>query len=63
MRSDGGEGDIARRLKRTAAEIETGDEGTCDLASVAAAPKRKGTTRGGKKARLGRNAYEDAMQG
>ena len=65
-------GGIARGLKRKAAEAQRGggeDDAENDnmlggsMASAAAAPKRKGKTRGGKKARLGRNAYQDAMQG
>ena len=33
-----------------------------DVTSAVAAPKKKGRARGGKKARLGRNAYKSAMQ-
>ena len=33
-----------------------------DVTSAVAAPKEKGKNKHGKKARLGRNAYKDAMQ-
>ena len=70
--ASGGAGGISRGLKRKAAEAQSGcgeDDAENDnmlggsMASAAEAPKRKGKTRGGKKARLGRNAYQDAMQG
>ena len=36
--------------------------GVGEVASAAAAPKKKGKTKGGKKAQLGRKAYENEMR-
>ena len=38
------------------------DDNGDDVTSVVAAPKKKGESKHGKKARLGRNEYRDAMQ-
>ena len=62
---DGGEargGDVAMEGgEASGGSVATTGEGEAsgdDVTSAVAAPKKKGRARGGKKARLGRNAYE-----